>query len=243
MMNHRILLSLFVLIAATGAFAQSRVGTFSLIPRIGVSLANNGDELSYTTLESDDIMADHTLDSKYKAGFTGGLDLQYQFHDRIAASLGVYYQQSGSRFQDYETRNSDGTFEAYSSVRTKLDYINVPLMAKFYVANNFSLNIGVQPAFLVNAEMSQRYSEYSYNKDNELVYHEADGQTLRNVKQTTDVKDGFRNFLFSIPIGASYEYENVVLDVRYAIDLMKCDELKTLRNHAFAITVGYKFDL
>ena len=32
-----------------------------------------------------------------------------------------------------------------------------------------------------------------------------------------DVKDGLRKFSLSIPIGISYEYENVVLDARYNV--------------------------
>ena len=32
----------------------------------------------------------------------------------------------------------------------KLDYINVPVLANFYVAKGFAFKVGVQPSFLVN---------------------------------------------------------------------------------------------
>ena len=47
----------------------------------------------------------------------------------------------------------------------------------------------------------------------------------------------------SIPVGLSYEFEQVVLDARYHLGLTKVSEGFDWRNSAFTFTVGYRFGL
>lgn len=54
-------------------------------------------------------------------------------------------------------------------------------------------------------------------------------------------KDYYKSTFFSIPLGASYEYKNVVFDARYNLGLGKaCDWCDGTFN-SFSFTVGYKF--
>lgn len=46
----------------------------------------------------------------------------------------------------------------------------------------------------------------------------------------------------TLPIGASYEISNIVLDARYNIGLSNIDESK-MKNNVIQITIGYKFNL
>ncbi|MBQ8456986.1 MAG: hypothetical protein IJ540_05230 [Prevotella sp.] len=55
--------------------------------------------------------------------------------------------------------------------------------------------------------------------------------------------DGIKSFQFAIPVGASYEYKNFVLDARYNIYLTKIYKDGDGRHSVFAITLGYKFAL
>ena len=103
----------------------------------------------------------------------------------------------------------------------KLNYnfMNIPVLANFYPAKNFALKIGLQPAFVVSAK----------NKIN---------------KQEYDVKDNVQSIEFSVPIGASYEISNIVIDARYNLGLAKVNKSNgSIRNSVFQITVGYKFQL
>ena len=55
-----------------------------------------------------------------------------------------------------------------------------------------------------------------------------------------------RNTDFSIPVGISYEYKNVIIDARYKFglsNLWKDDSFKTEKNKVFDFTVGYRFEL
>ena len=59
-----------------------------------------------------------------------------------------------------------------------------------------------------------------------------------------DTKKGLRKFTLSIPVGISYEYENVVLDARYNVGVLNAYKYGlTARNKVFEVSVGYKFDL
>ena len=52
-----------------------------------------------------------------------------------------------------------------------------------------------------------------------------------------------KTFDFSIPVGASYEYQNFVLDARYNIGVTKVIDGLDCRNSVFQLTLGYKFKL
>jgi hypothetical protein len=101
----------------------------------------------------------------------------------------------------------------------KLDELNIPLVAHFYVAPNFALNTGLQLGIPVSAERKS-------------------GDT------TIDVKSDTQSLEISLPIGASYEYQDLVFDARYNLGLSKVNKANgSVRNSVIQISVGYKFDL
>lgn len=102
----------------------------------------------------------------------------------------------------------------------KADYINIPLLANVYVAPGFAVKLGLQPGFNVNSEFIYWNGPYEKNID----------------AKTVDL---------SIPIGVSYQFDNVVIDGRYNWGLTKVYKNDNLyyKNSVFQITVGYKFAL
>lgn len=102
----------------------------------------------------------------------------------------------------------------------KADYVNVPIMANVYVAPGLAVKLGVQPGFNVNSKFETSVS----------------GTT-----RSTDIDA--KSVDFSIPVGLSYEYKNVVLDARYNWGLTKVFDNRDYKNSVFQITLGYKFDL
>lgn len=72
----------------------------------------------------------------------------------------------------------------------------------------------------------------------------------KNLAVKLGVQPGFKvsgdeaeSFDFSIPVGLSYEFSNVVLDARYNWGLTKVYENLDPKNSVFQITLGYKFEL
>ena len=145
-MKKKIVIMMVLLLAVVGAKAQeveNPVGRFSVIPRIGVSLAN----WSGLTLETLD---GTSLESKYQAGFMGGVDVEYRINKSLGITLGAYYARQGMRFPDCElTENAEkGEYTGIKNHHVNLDYIQVPLMLKAYLVEGLSLNAGVQVGFL-----------------------------------------------------------------------------------------------
>ena len=123
----------------------------------------------------------------------------------LSVSAALLYQQQG--------------WEMKSASAYKCDYINIPVLANFYVAPNFALKIGIQPAIPVSAKE-------------------------KNDKIEIDVKDAMQSVTFDVPIGASYEYSNFVFDARYNLGIAKINKGNgSVRNSVIQITVGYKIPL
>ena len=192
----KLLVMAAVMLASVGAYAQHAVGSFTLQPKVGMNIA--------TLTDADDADA--------RIGFVGGLETEYQATDIFSLSAGVLYSMQGCKYDNDKVKTT-----------SKLDYINIPIMANVYVAKGLAVKLGVQPAFNVNSEVKVSGGKYG------------------NTSASTDVDA--KSFDFSIPVGISYEYSNVVLDARYNWGLTKVADGSDSKNSVFQITLGYKFDL
>ena len=184
-------------IFAMTASAQNtnrEVGAFTLQPKVGLTIGSFSGE--YITVGG-------KVDTKKRVGFTAGLEGEIYATNWLGIALGLNYAQQGWKFND---------------VKCKYDYLNVPLVADFYVARGLALKTGVQLGFLMNAKWDD-----------------------------LNVKDDSNKTNFSIPIGISYEFSNVVLDLRYNVALSKVNKNATdnlkFRSDLVQITIGYKFEL
>ncbi len=224
-------------LSATSLMAQSHKGTFSVIPRVGVTIANvTNEELEFTLASG----VSSTQKGKYKAGLTVGADLQYQVNDWLAVSLGAFYARQGYRMSNSELLSTTpGTYSTYEDIHLNLDYINVPLLAHCYVADGLSLNFGIQTGFLIYNRYCYEEGEVVIGRDGSYTYSTARTayKTHSNYLKTTDI---------TFPVGFSYEYMNVVIDARYNLGLTNIykGQLNTgQRNRSFMVTVGYKLEL
>lgn len=233
-MKKYFVMAVIALCISSSMKGQEQVGTFSFIPKIGVSIANvSGDELFYfdSSMES--------VKGKYNARFVGGVEAEYQMLPTTSVSLGVAYVQQGCRFPDFEMGDLDGVSEGLSKVRNKLDYIQCPLTVNQYLAEGLALKAGVQLGFLLNSNFSYSSTPIKHLPNGTKEYGDTE-------KIEADQKSVRRSMDISIPIGLSYEYLNVVLDARYHFGLSrlyKDDSWPKEKNKFFTFTVGYKFKL
>ena len=201
-------------VAALSANAQQEAGTFSIQPKAG---------LNVTTLTGDGWKA--------KAGFTAGVEGMYQATEKFGVSLGVMYSMQGAKVKDDAVEFANDILDAFDvdykitdKVKYNYGYINIPILANYYVVKGLAIKAGIQPGFLVSAKC--KIGDASGN-----------------------IKDGCKKFDFAIPVGVSYEIANVVIDARYNIGLTKTlkdfEDIKVekCKNSVFQFTVGYKFGL
>ena len=197
MMKKMMIMAVMAIIAMT-ASAQKTLhekGTITLQPKVGLALGNFSGE--YTKLAGDD-------DPKMRTGIIAGVEGEYYINDWFSAAAGINYAQQGWKRND---------------VTIKLDYLNVPLTANFYVAPGLALKTGAQFGFLMSAK--------------------ADDE---------DVKDVIEKLNVSIPVGISYEFSSFVIDARYNVAIAKCNKYDNgtddkQRSDLVQITLGYKFSL
>ncbi len=195
----KILMMAAMMVVTVAAKAQFAPGTWTLQPKVGIELT----EISYD-------------DAKFKFGLGAGVEGQYQINNWFGLSAGLMYQQQGSKVKDIDTK-------------IKLDYINIPVMAKFYVTKGLSLNAGLQVGFLTSAKM--------------------DDEKIKDYCNTVD---------FSIPMSIAYELPmGLTFEARYTTGVTnvfkksyafgssstKADELYYDKNEVLMLTVGYKFEL
>ena len=174
-------------VAALTANAQQEAGTFSLQPKVGLNVTK--------------ITGDGT---KTKAGFTAGVEGMYQAAEKFGVSAALMYSLQGTKYE--------GEDKAYN-----MHYLNIPILANYYVVKGLAVKAGIQPGFLVGAKH--------------------DGNSF---------SDSCKKFDFAIPVGLSYEISNIVFDARYNIGLTKTekgDNVEKSKNSVFQFTVGYKFGL
>lgn len=232
----RLLFSAFaVIISISATWSQPKAGTFSIIPRLGVTLAKiTGDKVFMGT---DNANMGDASNPKFKPGMMAGVDFEYQFTNTLAASIGAYYSRQGEKYDDI-TEAHDFSVKKWTEIKdwkTNSEYINVPIMASAYLATNFAVKCGIQFGFNTGAKMEYSTAYFSRNDNGEAKY---DG--LVKTKYDIDMK----KVDVSIPVGISYEYMNVIIDARYNIGLTKVYEnIGNNRNSVFTFNVGYRFAL
>lgn len=230
----RIILSLVIASCAVAASAQPERYTFSIIPRVGVALAN----ISNETFIYD---GNTSGKGKYREGLTAGVDLQYQATDVLAYSIGIGYARQGCKYDDSDLSTAEpGDYTGFSNVRNNFDYLTVPIMGHYYIVPGLSINAGVQAGFLLHNNLSFDQADVTINKDGSYTY-------TSEVKHMDIDNNLYRKVDISIPVGLSFEYANVVVDLRYNIGVMNIYKSgysdSNNRNKVFALTVGYKLDL
>lgn len=190
----KLLVMAAMVLSSVGAFAQYSAGDITIQPKIGMNIASVGGD----------------VDGDYKAGLAVGAEAEYHVSPLIGVSAGLLYSQQGCKWSA-DLDEEDGGSVDY---KWKPAYLNIPILANFYVANGLALKAGVQPAFMVA-------------KDDD------------DIKEVIKVN----TFDFSIPVGISYEYMNICLDARYNIGCTKVWKDVKGCNSVFQITLGYKFKL
>lgn len=191
----KLFLAVVAMMVSAATFAQNEVGQLTIQPKVGVNIANITD-------------AD---DADPRIGLAAGAEFEYGLTDNIGLSAGVLYSMQGVKTTIID---DDCTW--------KLDFLNVPILANFYVAKGFAVKLGVQPGFKLSSKAKFKGSGGS---------------------KEVEVEDGVKSVDLSIPVGLSYQYQNIVFDARYNWGVTNIVEDSDSKHSVFQITVGYKFSL
>ena len=255
----KLLMMIAAMIIALHIHAQQEAGTFTITPKVGITVSNfsgnmpatisyaiipdmNGSSTNIEPAPEYKVGSVSFSDSKEKTGFIVGAEGQYQFSSLFGMSLGVFYTQQGAR---YKTKgisskgNTDVQIDIRNNITINLDYITVPILANVYVWRGLAIKTGIQPEFAVNKKINANF----------LVSYKNLSATLSSNKI-----DDVESFALSLPVGISYEHKNIVADLRYHFGLTNLKEggndgdrpnskSGSAHNRMLCFTLGYKFRL
>ena len=158
--------------------------------------------------------AEHGMKPSYQVG----LVMEYKFNPHFAIAPEVVFASQGGKFKALDL-NLFG-LDVSKTVTYNTNYINVPVMFKYYVSPAFSIDLGPQVGFNV-------YSKYS----------------IEDVDKAIDIKDGTKGVDFGLGLGGTYNLtENAFVQARYTLGLTKVFEGDgDCKNGNIQIAFGMKF--
>ncbi len=166
-------------------------GQITIQPMIGFSVGTFRGEYTSGTITGNEA----------RVGLAIGAEAEYYTTtDWLSLSAALKYEQLGWEWKNANT--------------VKLDYIDIPLMANFYVAKGFALKVGLQPGFLVNDNANGECKSFNFSIPVGLSYEFKNGITL-------DLRGGYS---------------------LTRVDKFDGNDLKYYTDGG-SLTIGYKFEL
>lgn len=151
-------------------------------------------------------------DAKNKVSFHLGGFAEFKFNDFFAVQPELLYSRQGLRDK------VDG-----HKYRIRVNYLNIPVLAKLYVLKDLSVDLGPELGFALNAKSKIKSG---------------------NTTTKTKIKDN-NTLVVNFVIGVSYNWDDFMFSARYNVGLSNVmDKDKwggNNKNHVFQLSAGYRF--
>jgi hypothetical protein len=185
--------------------------------------------LNYATFGGPDAKTWGEMDVNptWKPGFHLGGIITYDEFLPVVLEAGLFFSMKGCKYDGEYADYESGTGATYNLVRIKdLKYIDIPLLARYYINENLSVFAGPELAFLLSAKMRDKPEG---------------GET-----EVTDVMDEYKGFDFLLALGAAYMLNNGVhIQLQYDHGLSNISDYGhggqsyyTLKNRVIKLSVG-----
>ena len=172
-----------------------------------------------------------------RIGLQAGVDVNYRLNDKMSVSSGLNYMLNRIKFHDEKPAYAFSASEGY---------LQMPVMLNFHPVKGLSVKAGIAAAMRLHG---------SSTFNTETAIHSEKKKTLST------------RWLFTLPVGLSYEYRHFVVEALCHIGLNKithkCEqsgyvdvplssipsrvwsmtECGPVRNGYVSLTLGYRFDL
>lgn len=195
----------FIIFIAISVFTYSTAQSqeFRLGAKVGVNFASIGGDGA------------ENLDPRL--GFHLGGLVEIPLVGKFALQPEILYSSQGTKQGYYNI-----IFDSNIKSNLKLDYINIPVMGKYYIIEGLSVELGPQIGFLVSAKDKYKNHDDTGN-DN--------------------VKDSYRSVVFAVGIGASYRLDSgVFFSLRFNKGISQINEnLDYIHPHDYPGNYNYSY--
>ena len=168
------------------------------------------------------IVGDDAGDANMFVGFNAGFFVEIPVTDKLTIQPEILYSAQGSKSEGPLV--IDGSLYDVKATM-KLNYINIPVMFKYNVAEKFSLEAGPYVGFLTTAKMKVDVDGYG--------------------SATEDMKDLVKSTDFGIALGMNYDFSDVIFaNVRYQGGLTQIGDTgegDNIKNSVFQLGLGFRF--
>ncbi|MCD7937168.1 MAG: PorT family protein [Tannerellaceae bacterium] len=181
---------------------------FYFVPKVGLNIAN------LTKVEG-----------SYRAGVTAGMGGELSLTEKFSLETGILYSMQGTK-----TSVTD-EFGYTQDTKVTMDILNIPLLAKGYLAGGFNVFAGPQFGFNLSSTGT------------------VDDEYLRE-KETEDIDYLFKSFALDLVMGLGYQWDaGFQVSAQYNLGLTNLfedspggfDLYGKTRNSVFQINVGWRF--
>lgn len=174
---------------------------FSFGPKMGLNLTNISNS-----------------DANNKASIHLGAFAQTQFTDLVGMKVELLYSRQG--FADKYREDGESI-----KVKGRVNYLNIPVLAKLNVYKNLSVDLGPQFGFALNARMKSKW-----------------GDTVVKKK----IRD-LNTFELGFAMGVAYELDlGLIVSARYNLGITNVFDKDAVgsnnKNRVFQLSVGYKLN-
>ncbi len=160
-----------------------------------------------------------------KTGWTAGVVVEFSLTDKFSIQPEVLYSAQGAKSNFSFPENN--VLNRYH-VDIDLDYINVPIYAKYYIVDGLSIDAGPQFSFLVNNSIEIQKTVPLLPKP-----------ITTNTKQDLSNK---KSFGVDGSVGFGYKApEGIFIQGRYNFGLLDVESNENARNSVIQISIGYEF--
>lgn len=169
-------------------------------------------------------------DASSLIGYQIGGFAEFKISDKFAFQPELMYSAQGVKTSYSE---AEGGYSYSEDSTYKLGYINIPLMAKYYLVPKFNLEFGPQIGFLVSSKT-------------EFDFTENLGGEFDSGSESKDNKDNTSSIDFGLNLGAGFDFtEKLSAGLRYNFGLSNVNDVEEynqdIKNGVLSVSLGYKF--
>lgn len=160
----------------------------------------------------------------------GTVELPLTFYKKVSLQLELQYAVQGYKGAEYDQIDID-TKEVKETLTLEdvtMHYLYLPITFKYYVSNNFSLELGGQIGYMLDAKGqfdANKYNtarEYLYLSDPKYTssYSQLDQALFESGYRNTDADNYYEKLDYGVTAGFSYYFQNgLYINARYYLGL------------------------
>ena len=235
----RIILSLFALVATGAATAQEEeYSRWSVTPKAGLTVAT--------------VVGDDAQENSSSMAWAAGLEASLRPGRLLSFDFGLFYTRDRIKEEGQINYPNGNQFNFTAShFRLVTERLDMPLLLGLHVMPGLTLKAGMQPSLLMSATSKYHFAGFYVEPPLNAIYTDADLANLPKIPVDRDEKAGIKSQMYDfdicIPIGASYEWHNIVFDARYHFGLLSIakdgDKKQDVNRRYLLLTLGYRFNL